>query len=382
MRNKARPRPRPLVLGELGAAAIASAAANGGQGAHDTVRAAPSTNYLCIDISAPFCADTFLVAPPILVRVGDRPPMMSQVRRSAGRCAATCSSALQSLLPASAADSDITWVSVGRMGGKCVNCRDGYGCLWSASVCSRSTVTVGASALRVAAAFGLVCRFPMWVYTKAHCQWVSGELAHNGVWDAPLAWTLHHLLSDADDEGAQDSVERRRLMFLDVGAHVGWFSLLAAWTGALVVSVEPFPRNIELLRANVELNRDPKRKEGALADRRRRRTAGELEIAAVAVSDGEREMCMRLNDGGGTQSNIGNAQLRNIVSPTGNASVGTAGAAAAAVACDSPFASVVRVTTLDAVLNRSRLYAASASSRSGEPPLIAAAKFDIEGENG
>jgi FkbM family methyltransferase len=41
--------------------------------------------------------------------------------------------------------------------------------------------------------------------------------------------------------------------FVDVGAHVGWFTVLAAQLGAnLVVAVEPAPANVELLRKNVQ----------------------------------------------------------------------------------------------------------------------------------
>lgn len=41
---------------------------------------------------------------------------------------------------------------------------------------------------------------------------------------------------------------------LDVGAHIGVFSVLAAKLGARVIAYEPVPENIKLLRKNIELN--------------------------------------------------------------------------------------------------------------------------------
>jgi FkbM family methyltransferase len=43
-------------------------------------------------------------------------------------------------------------------------------------------------------------------------------------------------------------------LVLDVGAHLGYFTLLAARAGADVIAVEPNPRTLELLRANVRAN--------------------------------------------------------------------------------------------------------------------------------
>jgi len=48
--------------------------------------------------------------------------------------------------------------------------------------------------------------------------------------------------------GAQSTV-------VDIGAHIGCFSLLAARRGARVFSYEPFPANYKALAGNVELNR-------------------------------------------------------------------------------------------------------------------------------
>ena len=45
-----------------------------------------------------------------------------------------------------------------------------------------------------------------------------------------------------------------RSTFYDIGANVGFYSLLAGRKAARVVSFEPLPRNIHFLRRNIELN--------------------------------------------------------------------------------------------------------------------------------
>jgi len=42
---------------------------------------------------------------------------------------------------------------------------------------------------------------------------------------------------------------------VDVGAHIGLYTLVAARSGARVIAIEPVPSNFEILKGNVELNR-------------------------------------------------------------------------------------------------------------------------------
>ncbi|OGC94207.1 hypothetical protein A2389_03115 [Candidatus Adlerbacteria bacterium RIFOXYB1_FULL_48_10] len=42
--------------------------------------------------------------------------------------------------------------------------------------------------------------------------------------------------------------------FVDIGANVGYFTLLAASLGAQVVSIEPYDQNVALLKQNIDLN--------------------------------------------------------------------------------------------------------------------------------
>jgi len=67
-------------------------------------------------------------------------------------------------------------------------------------------------------------------------------LRDHGTWEAPETRFVMSSL-------------RRGNTFLDVGANVGYFSVLAArnvGAGGLVIAVEPEARNLELLRANLE----------------------------------------------------------------------------------------------------------------------------------
>ncbi|MEM1510251.1 MAG: FkbM family methyltransferase [Thermofilaceae archaeon] len=60
-------------------------------------------------------------------------------------------------------------------------------------------------------------------------------------------------------EGSVDLVIRRVLrsgdVFVDVGANVGYYTLLAARKGCKVVAVEPVPQTLAVLRINLRLNR-------------------------------------------------------------------------------------------------------------------------------
>lgn len=75
-------------------------------------------------------------------------------------------------------------------------------------------------------------------------KWIVGAHTH-GCWlgtyeRATTAALLPFLTPDA--------------VFYDLGANVGYFTLLAARRGCRVVAVEPLPRNLGLLRRHLELN--------------------------------------------------------------------------------------------------------------------------------
>ncbi|XP_045197329.2 uncharacterized protein LOC123552023 [Mercenaria mercenaria] len=87
------------------------------------------------------------------------------------------------------------------------------------------------------------------VYTI--CTWelkkdnvISGEIHRTGQWEPHITRKLYTVLK-------QD----RNITFIDIGANIGYFSLLAASVGQAVVSVEPWTKNIEKLRNSIRKNK-------------------------------------------------------------------------------------------------------------------------------
>ena len=78
-------------------------------------------------------------------------------------------------------------------------------------------------------------------------RWVAGS-ATNGCWLGSYEVDKQHAITETLREGN---------VFLDVGANVGFYSLLASrcvGESGRVVAFEPFPENISFLRRHVELN--------------------------------------------------------------------------------------------------------------------------------
>jgi FkbM family methyltransferase len=71
---------------------------------------------------------------------------------------------------------------------------------------------------------------------------VSEHIATHGTWE-PLETDLIGRFLD------------ERSLFIDCGANLGWFTVVAAARGAHVVAFEPFPPNAALLRENTRRNR-------------------------------------------------------------------------------------------------------------------------------
>ncbi|XP_053397537.1 uncharacterized protein LOC123552025 isoform X2 [Mercenaria mercenaria] len=90
---------------------------------------------------------------------------------------------------------------------------------------------------------------PPAVYTI--CTWevkkddvIPGEIHRTGQWEPHVTQKLYYILK-------QDS----HITFIDIGANIGYFSLLAASVGQAVVSVEPWTQNIEKLRNSIQKNK-------------------------------------------------------------------------------------------------------------------------------
>jgi FkbM family methyltransferase len=94
-------------------------------------------------------------------------------------------------------------------------------------------------------------------------KWISGA-STAGCWLGSYEVEMQDRIGELLDEGA---------VFLDVGANVGFFTLLASRAvgdGGRVIAFEPHPRNLDLLRRHVEMNE-----------------CRNVEVVAAAVSDRE-----------------------------------------------------------------------------------------------
>jgi FkbM family methyltransferase len=78
---------------------------------------------------------------------------------------------------------------------------------------------------------------------------VSEQIAANGIWEPFETELIRRFLTSraTRDEG--------RALFLDCGANIGWYSVLAQVLGADVIAAEPLSSNAELLTLNTERNR-------------------------------------------------------------------------------------------------------------------------------
>lgn len=70
---------------------------------------------------------------------------------------------------------------------------------------------------------------------------IADDLKMQGAWDIETRQGLVEVLRPEDT-------------FLDLGAHIGYFSLVASSRCREVIAVEPMPQNFDLLRKNIELN--------------------------------------------------------------------------------------------------------------------------------
>ncbi|XP_045166798.1 uncharacterized protein LOC123530142 [Mercenaria mercenaria] len=77
-----------------------------------------------------------------------------------------------------------------------------------------------------------------------HDMGISGEIHRTGQWEPHITQKLYSVLK-------QD----RKITFVDIGANIGYFSLLAASAGQVVVSVEPWKQNIQKLQQSISKNK-------------------------------------------------------------------------------------------------------------------------------
>eukprot|EP00936_MAST-01D_sp_MAST-1D-sp1_P001686 g1686.t1 len=201
--------------------------------------------------------------------------------------------------------------------------------------------------------------FPIFVHAPASCRFISKSLIESGVWEPAISRRILERLQlglNAESDGEGDRTKR---VFVDVGANIGWFSLLAAAHGHEVLALEPMEFNLELLRASAAAL------EAEVAKTSHAR-AGEIKIIKTALSDAEgqtrRDMCVLPAFAGDQLSNAGNGQLHELTRSN-------------AAKCTD----VVRTTTLDELLQH-RVAEHNSSIMHGKPllhPFVL--KLDIEG---
>ena len=85
---------------------------------------------------------------------------------------------------------------------------------------------------------------------------VSESISSNGSWERGDTEKLMSLLPhDEALHGEKiDGSARKKGVFLDVGANVGWFSMVALRLGHEVIAFEPFDSNVELICASLGEN--------------------------------------------------------------------------------------------------------------------------------
>jgi FkbM family methyltransferase len=80
---------------------------------------------------------------------------------------------------------------------------------------------------------------------KVHCdmkEWIDGHIFFYGEYEKRESRFVSHILKSGD-------------VFFDVGANIGYYSMLASSRGCAVHAFEPVPSTYERLKANAELNR-------------------------------------------------------------------------------------------------------------------------------
>ncbi|KAI9006392.1 hypothetical protein DFJ74DRAFT_690685 [Hyaloraphidium curvatum] len=106
--------------------------------------------------------------------------------------------------------------------------------------------------LRLAAGLAVFGQPSMSLYLHRGDDFVSSFITRKQAWDVPKSRAVLHQL--ALFQNAHPDRNPADVVLLDVGAGIGWFSLLAASKGFSAVAFEPMPSNELALRMSVCLN--------------------------------------------------------------------------------------------------------------------------------
>ena len=93
--------------------------------------------------------------------------------------------------------------------------------------------------------------FDMLIYPDDSHDYVSGWIRQHGEWEKKSSKLLLEAMQHACDKLG---VSQESAVFLDIGANIGWYSLLFAASGFTVMSFEPMSANEQLLRRSICLN--------------------------------------------------------------------------------------------------------------------------------
>lgn len=209
--------------------------------------------------------------------------------------------------------------------------------------------------------------FDLLVHPARECRYLSDSIGRFGYYDPMKSVRIASLLRAASAENPGEAI------FVDVGAHVGWFTFLAASVGAEVLAIEPLAYNHRLLNRSLALTYDQHR--GGQPTARRHcpvggcssdgqadggwpASRGRVALVPVAVGREPGTVCLHVARGGDGPSNQGNARALALGS-----------AAAAQDVAPEPCAEWAEVETLDRLVPR----------HLGAHRAVSVLKLDIEG---
>jgi len=130
--------------------------------------------------------------------------------------------------------------------------------------------------------------FHIYVHDPQNCRFISKNLVETGRWEDSITNRFIEIM------GAKENG-----LFVDVGANVGWFTLLMAAMGNQVVAIEPMQYNRELLEASM--------KDSGLESLI---TVHKTGVGEKIAGDGEESrMCVLPAFDGDPEANTGNGQL-------------------------------------------------------------------------
>eukprot|EP00941_MAST-03F_sp_MAST-3F-sp1_P002894 g2894.t1 len=138
--------------------------------------------------------------------------------------------------------------------------------------------------------------FDIYVHEPKKCVYISSRIYEHGFYDPVKTSRISQLLEQARRATGESA------LFVDIGANIGWFTLLAASQGHRVIAIEPMKYNLELLYASVALNHFDK---------------DLVQVLPFAVGEKSEKFCLRPASGAG-EINQYNGQLQRIEEENGD----------------------------------------------------------------